>query len=76
MFDEVVPFWVRQFTRETLDSHDGWQRNEELKVREYLGICLGAASATILSTTGLALSLFLPYVVFPRNDTYFDAFPA
>lgn len=76
MFDEVVPFWVRQFIRETLDSHDGWQRNDELTVHEYLGICLGAASATILSTTRLALSLFAPYVVFPRNDTYFDAFPA
>ena len=24
MFDEIVPFWVRQFTRTTLDAHDGW----------------------------------------------------
>ena len=76
MFDETVPFWVRQFTRDILDSHDGWQRDDELTVREYLGICLRAASTAIGDTAGLALSLFLPQVVFGCFDTDFAAFPA
>jgi hypothetical protein len=76
MFDEVVPFWVRQFARTTLDEHDGWRNAEEMTVGEYLGVCLRTASTTILSTTGLALSLFLPGVVFPWIDPDYAAFPA
>ena len=76
MFDEVVPFWVRQFTRETLDRHDGWQRDEELTVRQYLGICLGTVVTTVRATAVLAASLFLPYVVFGWIEADFAAFPA
>ena len=76
MFDEIVPFWVRQFTRETLDRHDGWQRDEELTVRQYLGMYLGTVTATVLATAGLAASLFLPHVVFGWIEADFAAFPA
>lgn len=76
MFDEVVPFWVRQFTRETLQANDGWCRDEEMEVHVYLGICLRAASAAMVSTTGLALSLFLPRATFPWIETDFAALPA
>jgi hypothetical protein len=76
MFDGVVPFWVRQFTRSTLESHDNWGRDEEMEVRQYLWACLRAASATLVSTAGLALSLFLPHVVFPSVDADFAALPA
>ena len=76
MFDEVVPFWVRQFTRSTLEAHDGWRRDEEMPVHEYVGACLHALSATMGSTVGLALSLFLPHVVFPWIDADYAALPA
>lgn len=76
MFDEVVPFWVRQFARTTLDENDGWREFEEMAVCEYMGICLRGASAAIVSTAVLALSLFLPHVVFPWIDADYAAFPA
>jgi hypothetical protein len=76
MFDGVVPFWVRQFTRTTLEPHHDWQRDEEMQVHQYLGACLRAAAATLLSTAGLAMSLFLPQVVFPWVDADFAALPA
>lgn len=76
MFDEVVPFWVRQFTRATLDAHDDWRRDEEMKVHEYLGACLRAASTAVASTAALALSLFLPHVLFFCIDTEHAALPA
>ena len=76
MFDEVVPFWVRQFTRATLETHHNWSRDEEMEVSEYLGACLRAASATLRSTAGLALSLFLPQVIFPWIDADLSALPA
>ena len=76
MFDGVVPFWVRQFTRATLETHDGWARDGETGVREYLCACLQSATATLISTTALALSLFLPQVVFPWIDADFAALPA
>ena len=76
MFDEVVPFWVRQFTRATLDAHDDWRRDEEMPVHEYVGACLRAASTKIVSTAALALSLFLPHVVFPWIDADYAALPA
>lgn len=76
MFEEIVPFWVRQFTRETLDHHDGWQRDEELTVRQYLGMHLGTVATTVRATAGLAVSLFLPHVVFGWIEADFAAFPA
>lgn len=76
MFDEVVPFWVRQFTRTTLDAHDGWRTVEEPEVGEYLGACLRAAATAVRSTGALALSLFLPTVVFPWIDADYATFPA
>ncbi len=76
MFDEAVPFWVRQFARTTLEAHDDWLRDEEMEVHEYLRACLRAASTTILSTVGLALSLFLPYVIFPWVGADYAALPA
>ena len=76
MFDEVVPFWVRQFTRETLDRHDGWQRDEELTVAQFLSIYLRASATTIRATAALAASLFLPHVVFGWIEADFAAFPA
>ena len=76
MFDEVVPFWVRQFTRTTLEAHDGWRCDEEIPVHVYVGACLCSASKTIASTAGLALSLFLPQVVFPWIDAGYTALPA
>jgi len=76
MFDEVVPFWVRHFTRTTLETHDGWRWDEEIPVHVYVGACLCAASATMVSTVGLALSLFLPHLVFPWIDADYAALPA
>lgn len=76
MFDEIVPFWVRQFTRETLQANDAWLREEEMEVHVYLGICVRAAAVTIVSTTGLALSLFFPQVIFPWIEADFAALPA
>lgn len=76
MFNEVVPFWVRQFTRETLEANDEWCRDEDMRVHVYLGICLRAASATIGSTLGLALGLFVPRMMFPWIETDFAALPA
>lgn len=76
MFDEVVPFWVRQFTRETLDRHDGWQRDEELTVAQFLSIYLQTSATTVRATAGLAASLFLPHVVFGWIEAGFAAFPA
>ena len=72
MFDEVVPFWVRQFTRTILDENDGWRSTEEESVGEFLS----AWMRTAICTAGLALSLFLPHVVFPWIDTDYAAFPA
>ena len=72
MFDEVVPFWVRQFARTTLNENDGWRHVDEEGVGEYLSAWL----RTTLETTGLALSLFLPQVVFPWIDADYAAFPA
>lgn len=76
MFDGIVPFWVRQFTRTTLESHEDWGHDEELEVHAYLGACLRGALATLYSTARLALSLFLPQVVFPWVDADFAALPA
>ena len=76
MFDGIVPFWVRQFTRMTVESHGNWCRDEALDVREYLFDCLGAASGALCATVGLALSLFLPHMVFPWVDGDFAALPA
>lgn len=72
MFDEVVPFWVRQFTRTTLDANDGWRDRDAESVGEYLGAWLHAARDTGL----LALGLFLPHVIFPWVDADYSAFPA
>ena len=76
MFDEVVPFWVRQFTRTTLDAHDGWGPADEIRVGPYLDACLRALATTVCSTGALALGLFLPHVVFPWNDADYATFPA
>lgn len=76
MFDGIVPFWVRQFTRTTVESSGSWCQYEELEVRQYLFECLGAASAALCSTAGLALSLFLPHMAFPWVDADFAALPA
>jgi hypothetical protein len=76
MFDEIVPFWVRQFTRATLEANDDWRREEEMPMHVYLGICFRAASASVASTFGLALSLFVPRVMFPSIETDFAALPA
>lgn len=76
MFDGIAPFWVRQFTRSTLDAHREWRRDEEMTVGAYLGGCLRATVAAIRATSGLALSLFLPGVIFPGLDTDFAALPA
>ena len=76
MFDGVAPFWVRQFVRATLEAHGDWRRDEERTVGEYLGACLRGATTAILSTTGLALSLFLPRIIFPCISTDFEALPA
>lgn len=76
MFDEVVPFWVRQFARTTLDEHDGWRVADNMAMGEYLGVCLRGVSTTLLSTAVLAVSLFLPRMVFPWIDTDYSAFPA
>ena len=76
MFDGIVPFWVRQFTRTTVESHGNWGRDEEVEVRRYLLACLSAASTALCSTIGLALSLFLPHLVFPLVDADFAALPA
>jgi hypothetical protein len=67
---------VRQFTRSTLETHDDWRRDEEMPVHEYVGACLRAVSTTMGSTVGLALSLFLPHVVFPWIDADYAALPA
>ena len=72
MFDEVVPFWVRQFTRTILDENDGWRSIGEESVGEFLSAWMRAA----IGTAGLALSLFLPHVVFPWIDADYAAFPA
>jgi len=50
--------------------------NEQTPVHEYVRACLCAASKTMLSTVGLALSLFLPRVAFPGIDTDYAAMPA
>jgi hypothetical protein len=76
MFDEIVPFWVRQFTRATLEAHHNWSRDEEMEVGEYLGMCLRAASATLCSTAALAASLFFPRMIFPWIDADLTALPA
>jgi hypothetical protein len=76
MFDEVVPFWVRQFTRETLQANDHWCRDQHTQVHVYLGACLRGASTSMVSTLGLALSLFVPRLVFPWIETSFAALPA
>lgn len=76
MFDEVVPFWVRQFTRDTLEKSDAWRRDEETEVLVYLGIRLRAASTTIVCTAGLALSLFFPQMIFPWIEADFTALSA
>ncbi len=76
MFDEVVPFWVRQFTRTTLEAHDDWRRDEERPVHAYVGACLRATTTTMVSTVGLALSLFLPHLVFPWIEADYAALSA
>ncbi len=76
MFDEMVPFWVRQFTRTTLEAHDDWRRDEELSVHEYVGACLRAVTTTMVSTVGLALSLFLPHVILPWIEADYAALSA
>jgi hypothetical protein len=63
-------------TRSTLEAHQDWRRDEEMPVYEYVGACLRAASATMVSSVGLALSLFLPHVVFPWIDADYAALPA
>lgn len=76
MFDGVVPFWVRQFTRTTLESHGNWGRDVEVDVGAYLLERLRAASGMLGSTVVLALSLFFPHVIFPWVDVDFAALPA
>ncbi len=76
MFDEVVPFWVRQFTRTTLEAHDDWRRDEAMPVHAYVGTCLRAATTTMMSTVGLALSLFLPHVILPWIEADYAALSA
>lgn len=76
MFDGIVPFWVRQFARTTLDSHDYWRQYEDVEVLEYLATCLRATATTLATTVSLAMSLFLPHVVFPWVDADFAALPA
>lgn len=76
MFDGVAPFWVRQFTRSTLDACDGWGRDDETEVVAYVVRCIRAAATAAVATFGLALSLFLPRVAFPSIDTELQALPA
>ena len=76
MFAEAVPFWVRQFTRAILEQHDAWQWDEQMAVHEYVRARLRAASATVLSTVELALSLFLPHVVLPGIDASYAVLSA
>lgn len=72
MFDEAVPFWVRQFIRTTLEANGGWHPAEEVPVGEYLIACLRAATGTAV----LAASLFVPRMVFPWIDADYAALPA
>ena len=76
MFDGVAPFWVRQFTRSTLGACDGWSREDETEVWEYVVRCTRAAAAATMTTLALAVSLFLPEVAFPRVDCEPQALPA
>lgn len=76
MFDGIVPFWVRQFARSTLDACDGWREHEQIAVGEYLLGCLRGVSTTLLATAGLALSLFVPHMVFPWIEADYAALPA
>lgn len=76
MFDGVAPFWVRQFTRATLEAHDGWRFDEATTVAEYLSNCLRDVTTAIISTSGLALSLFVPRITFPGSATELEALPA
>jgi len=76
MFDEVIPFWVRQFTRETLQANPDWCPDEDMQMHVYLRICLRAAVSTLSATLGLALSLFVPRLVFACTETDFAALPA
>jgi hypothetical protein len=76
MFDEAVPFWVRQFTRATLEAHANWSPDEAMEVHVYLGNCLRGTATTIRATVGLAVSLFLPSILFPWIEADFAALPA
>ncbi len=76
MFTEAVPFWVRQFTRATLAEHDEWQWDEQIAAHEYVRARLSAASTTALSTVELALSLFLPHLVYRRIGAQHAVLPA
>ena len=76
MFDGVAPFWVRQFTRSTLNACDGWCREDETKVWEYVVGRTRAATSASVATFELAVSLFLPEVAFPCVDAEPQALPA
>lgn len=76
MFNGVVPFWVRQFTRSTVNACGGWRREEQAEVWAYVVHCARAATMATLVTCGLALSLFFPYVAFPCIDAEPEALPA
>lgn len=76
MFDGVAPFWVRQFTRTTLEAHPDWGCDDDMSTAAYLGDCLRGTATAIRSTASLALSLFLPWVILPGIDTAIAALPA
>lgn len=76
MFNGIAPFWVRQFTRSTMDACDGWRHEQEMNVPQYVVLCAGAVVTATLVTGGLALSLFLPEVAFSCADAGLEALPA
>lgn len=76
MFDGVVPFWVRQFTRTTVECAEIDFAREHGEAHRYLIDGLRAASGTLRCTALLALTLFLPYLVFPWSDAEIGALPA
>ena len=76
MFNGVAPFWVRQFTRSTVEACGGWRREDETEVWPYVVRCTCAAVTATLITCGLAVSLFFPEVAFLGAQIEPEALPA
>jgi hypothetical protein len=67
MFDQSVPFWVRQFTRSEIEAHGDWQLREEMTAGGYAKTLLAGLIAATLDNFELALGLFL--LDFPEYDS-------